>query len=150
MQTVFVFNVRRGVIESKYTGLDIQRGQPLSGGAWLKNVLVLLDSNGLVTEYPGSTITTETNRIKTARYRLNETGNVRLNRVMLIYSGNPTVKVKIYNHRFSSTATREITLTDLTSEKWSLLPSSFKGNYVEFDITNFTELKGIFAEIGGA
>jgi hypothetical protein len=145
-QEVFVFDARRNAVTGKFGNMDIVRGQPLTGGKWLKNVVVFQNTDGDLKEYPSSSNTSETATVRTARYALDEAGEERIGKIKVVYEGTATVMVYSYNHRYETTPYRVITCTGISSDTWFVLPLNVKSSFIEIQVSGFTTLKAIFIQ----
>ena len=118
-----------------FDSMNIIHAQTMkSSGSGVSNLL--LDSNGVVKQYPGTVDTVDESEIETGQYNYD---NVVFDQFRMDFEGNINVTVTVTN----GTVERTDTFTNISVMKFYTLLRGLYGDKIKFDITGVTKFKRI-------
>ena len=141
----YVYHVFNGKWTT-FTGISFVKTANLNLGSEASSKILLLQSNGQISEYPGNEPTSANKRIVTKEYY---TGNKKALRFRCYWDRNaasPSIKVSAYNH-FLSANMIEKTYESPARYEWIYLPNGLWGETLQFSIDNSIALSKIDIDI---
>ena len=142
MVTSFVYHINSDKW-SKFANLDILKVKNLIEGTTIVNLV--LDSNKLLMKYPADDNIDDNIQIKSKKFYID---NSKMRKVLMNFTGTPSVTVRVWNDKFS-TSYRDYDIAFITTSEWKAIVGGYIGDYVEFIVDDFTTFESIMFEISG-